>query len=63
MAHHPTIQSRGFPTIDFDYCKLFLELVILYFSKIVMLQCLKIVIISPFSNEYILYFSRKLKWL
>ena len=42
--------------------KLFLELVSLYFSKIVMLQRLKIVIISPFSDEYI-FFSRKLKWL
>lgn len=37
--------------------KLFLELVSLYFSKIVMLQRLKIVIISPFSVEYILFFS------
>ena len=37
--------------------KPFLELVSLYFSKIVMLQRLKIVIISPFSVEYILFFS------
>ena len=40
-----------------NYRKLFLELVSLCFSKIVMLQCLKIVIVSPFFNEYILFFS------
>ena len=42
---------------DNNYRKLCLELVSLCFSKIVMLQCLKIVIVSPFSNEYILFFS------
>ena len=44
--------------ISYNNCrKLFLELVSLYFSKIVMLQRLKIVIMSPFSDEYILFFS------